>query len=59
MKKYDSNRAPEVPAIEERWLNYVNNYLFDQGTISENEYKRMTEKMAEKTARYSPRKEAR
>ena len=59
MRKNDPNSAPEAPGIEELWLNYFNNYLFDHGTISENEYKRMTEKIAEKTARYSPLKEAR
>ena len=59
MRKNDPNGAPEASGIEELWLNYFNNYLFDHGTISENEYKRMTEKIAEKTARYSPLKEAR
>lgn len=59
MSKRNPNGAPEATAIEELWLNYFNNYLFEHGTISENEYKRMTEKIAEKTARYSPLKEAR
>ena len=45
--------------MERLYLNYFNNYLFEHGTISENEYKRMTEKIAEKTARYSPLKKAR
>ena len=47
MSKYDFRGAPEAPAIEELWLNYFNSYLFEHGTISENEYKRMTEKIAE------------
>ena len=59
MSKYDSHDASGAPSIEELWLSYFNNYLFEHGTISENEYKRMTEKIAEKTARYSPLKEAR
>ena len=59
MSKYDPHAAAEIPAIEGLWLNYFNSYLFEHGTISENEYKRMTEKIAEKTARYSPLKEAR
>ena len=58
MSKYDPH-AHEAPTIEELWLNYFNSYLFEHGTISENEYKRMTEKIAEKTARYSSLKEAR
>ena len=59
MSKYDFRGAPEAPAIEELWQNYFNSYLFEHGTISEYEYKRMTEKIAEKTARYSPLKKAR
>ena len=59
MSKYDFRGAPEAPVIEELWLNYFNSYLFEHGAISENEYKRMTEKIAEKTARYYPLKKAR
>ena len=58
MGKYDSH-ANEAPAIEELWLNYFNSYLFKHGTISENEYKRMTDKIAAKASRYSSPKEAR
>ena len=58
MSKYDPH-AHEALAIEELWLNYFNSYLLEHGTISENEYKRMTEKIAEKTARYSSLKKAR
>ena len=46
MSEYDFRGAPGAPAIEELWLNYFNSYLFEHGTISENEYKRMTEKIA-------------
>ena len=31
---------------EDVWLNYFNRYLFECGTISEQEYKKMTEKIA-------------
>ena len=50
MSEYDFRGAPGAPAIED---------LFEHGTISENEYKHMTEKIAEKTSRYSPLKKAR
>ena len=40
-----TNDAREVRAAEEIWLNYFNRYLFEHGTISEKEYKRMTEKI--------------
>lgn len=28
------------------WLNYFNNYLYQHGTISEKEYKKMVERIA-------------
>ena len=31
---------------EDVWLNYLNRYLFESGTISDKEYKKMTEKIA-------------
>ena len=39
------------------WLNYFNNYLFEHGTISEKEYRKMVEKIA--TRRSSKRKNRR
>lgn len=45
MGKVVTNDAREVRAAEEIWLNYFNRYLFEHGTISEKEYKRMTEKI--------------
>ena len=30
---------------EDVWLNYLNRYLFEHGTISEKDYKKMTEKI--------------
>ena len=42
---------------EDIWLNYFNQYLFENGTISEKEYKKMTEKIAVRTAKRSPEME--
>ena len=44
---------------EDLWLNYFNRYLFEGGTISEKEYKRMTEKIAARKARHDPERGAR
>ena len=33
----------EKALAEDIWLNYFNRYLFEHGTISEREYKKMTE----------------
>ena len=41
--------------VENLWLNYFNNYLFKHGTITEREYKRMTEKIAERTPKNNKR----
>ena len=38
---------------EDAWLNYFNRYLFEHGTISEKEYKRMTEKIATRKSKLS------
>ena len=43
---------------EDVWLNYFNQYLFDHGTISEKEYKKMTEKIAMRKSRLSRKKSA-
>jgi hypothetical protein len=48
----------EKQFAEDAWLNYFNRYLFEQGTISEKEYKKMTEKIATRKARLSRRKSA-
>ena len=37
--------------VENAWLNYFNQYLFEHGTISEIEYKKMTEKIAARKAK--------
>lgn len=43
----------EKRMAEDIWLNYFNRYLFETGTISEKEYKKMTEKIATRKARLS------
>lgn len=43
----------EKRMAEDIWLNYFNRYLFETGTISEKEYKKMTEKITTRKARLS------
>ena len=43
----------EKQFAEDAWLNYFNRYLFEHGTISEKEYKKMTEKIANRKAKSS------
>lgn len=43
---------------EDVWLNYFNRYLFESGTISEKEYKKMTEKIAMRKSKLSHKKSA-
>ena len=38
---------------EDLWLNYFNRYLFENGTITEKEYKKMVEKIANRKAKFS------
>lgn len=38
-----SSEEREKALAEDIWLNYFNRYLFEHGTISEREYKKMTE----------------
>jgi len=53
MKKALLNDVQELRFAEDAWLNYLNRYLFEQGTISEKEYKKMTEKIANRKAKLS------
>ena len=46
MGKVLTDEDREKRMAEDIWLNYFNRYLFELGTISEKEYKRMTEKIA-------------
>ena len=48
----------EVRFAEDVWLNYFNRYLFEHGTISEQEYKKMTEKITARGAKLSRKKSA-
>ena len=53
VKKVLTDEEREKLFAEDAWLNYFNRYLFDQGTISEKEYKRMTEKIAARKSKLS------
>ncbi len=53
MKKALPNGEYEKRMAEDIWLNYFNRYLFEQGAISEKEYKKLTEKIAQRTAKLS------
>jgi len=53
MDKNNQDNSKEKRFAEQAWLNYFNRYLFETGTITEKEYNRMTEKIAERTAKYS------
>lgn len=41
-----TNEEREKRMAEDIWLNYFNRYLFEHGTISEKEYKKMNELIA-------------
>lgn len=43
----------EIRLSEDLWLNYFNQYLFESGTITEKEYKKMVEKIANRKAKLS------
>jgi len=43
----------EIRLSEDLWLNYFNQYLFENGTITEKEYKKMIEKIANRKAKLS------
>lgn len=59
MGKVLTNEEREKRMAEDIWLNYFNRYLFEHGTISEKEYKKMTEKIATRKPRVKHEKEAR
>lgn len=48
----------EKRVAEDMWLNYFNRYLFEHGTISEKEYKKMVEKIATRRAKLSKNRAA-
>ena len=53
MKKALLDDVQELQFAEDTWLNYFNRYLFEHSTISEKEYKIMTEKIAMRKAKPS------
>ena len=57
MGKALTDEEREKRMAEDIWLNYFNRYLFEHGTISEKEYKKMTEKIAARKTRRSPEME--
>ncbi len=59
MGKVLTNEEREKRMAEDIWLNYFNRYLFEQGTISEKEYKKMTELIAIRKSKRSPERDAR
>ena len=54
MAQNKNNDNREKRFAESAWLNYFNRFLFEEGTISEKEYKSMTEKIAERTVKMAP-----
>ena len=59
MGKVLTNEEREKRMAEDIWLNYFNRYLFEHGTISEKEYKKMTELIAFRKSKRSPQRDAR
>ncbi|MBQ5889457.1 MAG: hypothetical protein IIW73_00685 [Clostridia bacterium] len=53
MKKALLGEERERLLSEDLWLNYFNQYLFENGTITEKEYKKMVEKIANRKAKLS------
>ena len=53
MKKALTDELREKRFAEDAWLNYFNRYLFEHGTITEKEYKKMTEIIATKKSKLS------
>ena len=59
MGKVLTNEEREKRMAEDIWLNYFNRYLLEHGTISEKEYKKMTELIAIRKLKRSPERDAR
>ena len=51
MKRALPEDVQELRFAEDAWLNYFNRYLFERDAISEKEYKKMTEKIANRKAK--------
>lgn len=54
MGRFLTKEEREKRMAEDIWLNYFNRYLLEHGTISEKEYKRMTEKIVTRKTKYHP-----
>ncbi len=59
MGKNATEEEQEKLMAADLWLNYFNRYLYKNGTITEKEYKKMTEKIATRKAVRSREREAR
>lgn len=59
MGKVITDEEREKRMAEDIWLNYFNRYLYESKTISEKEYKRMTEKIAARKAKRYPERNER
>lgn len=59
MGKVITDEEREKRMAEDIWLNYFNRYLYEINTISEKEYKRMTEKIAARKAKRYPERNER
>ena len=53
MKRTLLDEEREIRLSEDLWLNYFNRYLLENGTITEKEYKKMVEKIANRKAKLS------
>lgn len=53
MGKLLASQEREKRLAEDIWLNYFNHYLYEHGTISEKEFKKMTELIAIRKAKRS------
>ena len=58
LKKVLTCEEHENRFAEDAWLNYFNRYLFEHGTITEKEYKKMTEIIATKKSKLSRNRSA-
>ena len=58
MKKALLDEEKEKGFAEDAWLNCFYRHLFENGTISEKEYKKMIEKITMRTAKLSKDKTA-
>ncbi len=59
MGKVLTDAEREKRMAEDLWLNYFNRYLFETKTISEKEYRKMTELIAVRKMKRSPDRDAR